>query len=218
MHGRDEARVHAVTSEMEARDQACASVLGDLSDPATIDRVAQEALAAFGRVDILVNNAGVGGYYNFLTQRRAKIQEILDVNLRAPVLLTQRVAKKMKRNPPGHDGIRGRVINLASVDGKTGHNHQAVYDATKFAIVGLTQALAIELAPRKILVNAICPGVINTPMWGPQGAQARGMDGIYLDRYGTPADVAEVAAFLAHPRNSWMTGQSLNISGGQEFH
>jgi NAD(P)-dependent dehydrogenase (short-subunit alcohol dehydrogenase family) len=146
------------------------------------------------------------------------IDSILNTNLRAVIFVTKRLLKSMQRNAPRLDGIRGRIINISSIDGKTGHRLQSIYDATKFGIIGFTQSMAIDLAPRKILVNAICPGVIDTPMWGPAGVSIRGLDGIRLERYGTPEDVAEVAAFLVNPRNSYMTGQSINICGGMEFH
>ncbi len=218
LHGRDAAKAEVVATEIRSIGRQVKVVLGDLSNPPDRERVCQEALAAFGRLNILVNNAGASQYVPLATFPDDQINKVLDTNLKAVIFLTKAMLKPLRKNAPGHDGIRGRIINISSIDGKTGHNNQCVYDATKFGIVGFTQALAIELAPRKILVNAICPGVIDTPIWGPAGVSARGMQGILLGRYGTPADVAEVAAFLANPKNSYMTGQSINICGGMEFH
>lgn len=218
IHGRNAERAQTVQSEIEATGRHAAVVLGDLANPAERDRACDEALTIFGKIDVLVNNAGYGTYSPLLALRDEQIDAIIDINLRALVFITKRMLKKMQRNTPGIDGIRGRIINIASIDGKTGHDNQSVYDATKFAVVGFTQAMAIEMAPKKILVNAICPGVIDTPIWGPNGVTTHGLEKILLKRYGTPDDVSEVAAFLANPRNSYMTGQSLNICGGMEFH
>jgi meso-butanediol dehydrogenase/(S,S)-butanediol dehydrogenase/diacetyl reductase len=218
LHGRKADRAQAVRSEIETLGRKAAAVIGDLAVDAERDRACEEALAAFGKIDILVNNAGIGTYQPLLSMKDDLIDAILNTNLRAVIFITKRLVKSMQKNAPQLDGIRGRIINISSIDGKTGHHLQSVYDATKFGIIGFTQSMAIDLAPRKILVNAICPGVIDTPMWGPAGVGIRGLDGIRLERYGTPEDVAEVAAFLANPRNSYMTGQSINICGGMEFH
>lgn len=218
VHGRDASKAEAVAKEIHAVGRQAKIVLGDISNSAERERVCQEAIQAFGRVDLLVNNAGASQYVPLKTFPDDQIDKVIDTNLKSVIFLTKAMIKPLRKNVPGHDGIRGRIINISSIDGKTGHNNQCVYDATKFGIVGFTQALAIELAPKKILVNAICPGVIDTPIWGPAGVSARGTQGILLGRYGTPADVAEVAAFLANPKNSYMTGQSINICGGMEFH
>src|SRR5271157_1297193 len=218
VHGRDTTRADEVRAEIEAMGRRAAVIIADLCVPADCERASQEAIQAFGRIDILVNNAGIGQNRSILRLEDESINALIDVNLRAVILLTKRILNKMTRNPKGAGGIRGRVINMSSIDGKTGHLEQSVYDATKFAIVGFTQSLALELGPRKIMVNAICPGHIDPPMWGPMGVSVRGLEGTPLRRYGTPADVAEVAAFLADPRNSYMTGQSLNVCGGIEFH
>lgn len=218
IHGRDAARAETVAKEIQATGRRVKVVLADLASPLEREKAIKEAAEAFGRVDILVNNAGMSQYVPFTTLPDSQIEKVIEVNLKSVIFVTKAMLKIMRKNPPGYDGIRGRIINISSVDGKTGHNNQCVYDATKFGIIGFTQSLAIEYAPKKILVNAICPGVIDTPAWGPNGASGRGLQGILLGRYGTPADVAEVAAFLANPKNSYMTGQSINICGGMEFH
>jgi NAD(P)-dependent dehydrogenase (short-subunit alcohol dehydrogenase family) len=218
IHGRNADKAAEVKSKIEALGRNVAVVIADLAVEEERERACKEALSAFGHVDVLVNNAGYGTKYPFLTMPDNLIDEMLEVNLRAVIYITKRILKAMVKNPRGVGGIRGRVINISSIDGKTGRAEQAVYGATKFAIVGFTQVLAIDLGARGIIANAICPGHIDTPMWGPAGVQSRGLEGTPLKRYGTPADIAEAASFLADPRNSFITGQSINVCGGREFH
>lgn len=213
IHGRNAERAEEVRTKVQALGRKVAVVIADISIPTERDRACNEAMLAFGQVDILVNNAGFGMYSPFLSLKDDQVDFIIDTNLRALIFVTKRILKKMYRNPPGLNGIRGRIINISSTGGKTGHKNFNVYDSTKFAIVGFTQSLALEMISRKILVNAICPGVIDTPIWGASGAA-----GLGFKRYGAPEDVAEVAAFLANPQNMHMTGQSLNIGGDLEFH
>jgi len=218
VHGRDADRAAAVRTEIEALGRRAAVILADMGIAEERERACKEAVTAFGHVDILVNNAGFGTKYPLLVMPDAVIDQVLEVNLRAVIYVTKRILKSMVKNPKGAGDIRGRIINISSVDGKTGRAEQSIYGAAKFGIIGFTQALAIDLGPRKVVVNAICPGHIDTPGWGPAGVASRGLEGTPLRRYGTPEDVAEVASFLADPRNSFMTGQAINVCGGREFH
>ncbi|GAB4309512.1 MAG: 3-oxoacyl-[acyl-carrier-protein] reductase [Promethearchaeota archaeon] len=218
VHGRNQERAELVKGEIETAGRRAAVVLGDLSDPDVVDEVAKGALAAFGRVDLLVNNAGFGWVGSFTSMTRELVLRMVATNFTSVVLLTQRVVKKMRRNQVGPDGSRGRVVNVSSIGGKTAKANKVLYDSTKWALVGFTQGLAAELAPRKILVNAVCPGIIDTPIWGPQGASLRDVSEVPLRRFGTPEDVAEVVSFLVSPANTYMTGQAINVSGGREMH
>ncbi|MHA1731186.1 MAG: SDR family NAD(P)-dependent oxidoreductase [Promethearchaeota archaeon] len=220
VHGRHAERGERVKREVEAAGSEAKVVLGDLASVGDVERVCKEAAEAFGRIDFLVNNAGIAHQGRFAGVKLDIVQKMLDVNIRAQILVTQRVLRKMRKNAPGPGNIRGRIVNMSSIGGKTGKAGKVIYDLTKFAMVGFTQALADELAPRGILVNGLAPGIIDTPIWGPSGVSSMRdpKKEVPLGRFGTPEEVAEVAAFLLDPRNTYMTGQVLTVSGGRERH
>jgi NAD(P)-dependent dehydrogenase (short-subunit alcohol dehydrogenase family) len=150
---------------------------------------------------------------------------MIDINLKGVLRFTQTVARHMVEQKSG------KIINMASESGKTAKPLFTVYGTTKFAVVGLTQGLAQELAPYGINVNAVCPGIVNTPMWhgldralaklqGLREGQAleKRRGAIPLGRLEEPEDVAGVVAFLASADADYMTGQSVNVTGGREFH
>jgi NAD(P)-dependent dehydrogenase (short-subunit alcohol dehydrogenase family) len=186
---------------------------------AAVDRV--EAL--LGPVDVLVNNAGVSNVAPFLDITDQDWDRLMNVNLRGVLIVTQRVLGAMRQRRSG------RVINISSMAGKEGLPNLAHYCATKFGVIGLTQALAKEVAPYNITVNAVCPGVVRTPLWddpdagilrdldGEKGWQAF-VDGIPLGRPQTPEDIGNACAYLASDLAANITGEALNVSGGQQMH
>jgi NAD(P)-dependent dehydrogenase (short-subunit alcohol dehydrogenase family) len=145
------------------------------------------------------------------------------VNLRGVLVVTQQVLAAMRARRSG------RVINISSMAGKEGLPNLAHYCATKFGVIGLTQALAKEVAPDNVTVNAVCPGVIRTPLWddpdagilrdldGEKGWQAF-VDGIPLGRPQTAEDIGNACAYLASDLAANITGEALNVSGGQQMH
>lgn len=131
------------------------------------------------------------------------------------------IKQKDKSNP---DKIRGKIINISSVEGRQGTSFLGAYCASKFGVIAITQTLAKELASKKILVNAICPGSVKTPLMGPLADAVVGeLGGILgqkplIERSATPEDVANLAIFLASDESNYITGQSINVCGGMQFY
>lgn len=207
----------------EAAKQAAAelgglAVAADVTSEEEVGRAVDAALARFGRIDVLVNNAGICWTGPALDMPLDELRAMLRVNVEGVFIASRAVLPHMIARRSGS------VVNLASWAGKTGNAWFAGYSASKFAVVGLTQALAREMAPHGIRVNAICPGiVVDTAMRAALEAQQRqyGLPqteerakAIPIGRLSVPDDVARAAAFLASDESAYMTGESLNLSGG----
>jgi NAD(P)-dependent dehydrogenase (short-subunit alcohol dehydrogenase family) len=192
-------------------------------------QAAAEAIATrWGRLDIWCNNAGVSTMNRFLDLTEADWDYNLDVNAKGVFLCSQAAAARMAVQPPGENRLRGKIINIASMAGKRGNApFLAHYVASKFAVVGLTQAMAGELAAHAITVNAVCPGYVRTEMqnreisWEARlrGLSAEDVSKLYiadtpLGRLETPEDVAAVVVFLASPAADFITGEAINVNGG----
>ena len=169
-----------------------------------------DAEAAMGRVDILVNNAGLTKDGLALRMSDADWARVMEVDLAAPFRLCRAALKFMLRRRAG------RIINIGSVVGSTGNAGQANYAAAKSGLVGLTKALAQEVASRGITVNLIAPGFVRTPMTDAlnDAQQAALSDKIPLGRLGLPADIAAAAVYLAADEAGWVTGATLHVNGG----
>ena len=200
---------------------------GDVSVTEDVERFFACAVGRFGRVDIAVNNAGIN---NPLLPLHLMTDEGFDrtiaVNLRGVFLCMRAAAQQMIKQGGG-----GRIISISSQAGKTGFPLLGPYCATKAGVILMTQAMAKEVGPFKINVNCVCPGTIDTPLlrkaldpiltatgqtleeWA-----LKNMPGIALGRVGYPADVAKIITFLASDDGDYMTGQAINITGGQEMH
>ncbi|MBI4311532.1 MAG: 3-oxoacyl-[acyl-carrier-protein] reductase [Chloroflexi bacterium] len=182
----------------------------DVADAAQVQAMFQEIERAWGGVDILVNNAGVNRDGLIIRMSEEDWDAVLDTNLKGAFLCAKAAARSMLRKR------WGRIINMSSVIGVAGNAGQANYAASKAGLIGLTRALAKELASRNITVNALTPGFIDTDMVSVMSEEARAAvkTRIALDRFGTADDVAALVAFLAGPEAAYITGQAIGVDGG----
>ena len=218
----------AVANEVRALGRSSTSVALDVTDAETTESAVSQALERFGRIDILVNNAGTIGAPGWEARETPSEQDwdfIFDVNVKGIVKVTAAVAPQMKER------AYGKIINLASIAGRQGANRNPPYNVSKAGVISLTQSQAFELAPYNINVNAICPGLLWTPMWervasrtamlpNEEGRSTREVFEAYvkdktpLGREQTPEDIGNLAAFLASDLSMNITGQAINVSGG----
>ena len=182
----------------------------DVGDEEQIKSILKDAIGQFGKIDILVNNAGITRDQLILRMKRADWDTVLQTNLTAAYLCIQNVAGSMLKQR------WGRIINITSVFGQTGQAGQANYAASKAGLIGLTMAVARELASRNITCNAVAPGFIETSMTQALGEEFKqnAAKQIPLGRVGTVEDVANAVAFLASEDASYITGHVLNVNGG----
>ena len=180
----------------------------DMSDISSIERYIGSVK---GPIDILVNNAGINILAGLEEIEKETINETLQVNLIAPIMLTKLVAEKMKRSR------YGRIVNISSIWSVVAKERRLAYAASKSAMSGVTRTLALELAQYGILVNSVAPGFVNTELTSQNNSpeQIRQIsNNIPLERLAEPQEIAEVVLFLCSERNSYMTGQVLVVDGG----
>jgi acetoin reductase-like protein len=210
-----------VKKEIEALG---ASALGLTADLTKLDEM-QKAIslaAEWGEISVLVNNAGRVLITPFLEITEQEWDAILTLNLKTVFFAMQFAVP--------HMGEGGHIVNLSSISGRSGRPDQPHYAAAKSAVISLTQSAALAFAPRGITVNAVCPGVVDTPMTSgiheirasalgitPRESLDRMIARIPLGRIETPEDVADAVSFLCSPKAAYITGQSLNVCGGMEM-
>jgi 3-oxoacyl-[acyl-carrier protein] reductase len=196
-------RLAAGAAALAARGFAVGTAALDLSDAAA----ARALIAGLPRIDVLVNNAGVFDVIAFDALTEGDLRRMTDINYVPVFTLSQAAAARMPED--------GRIINIASRSW-LGARQIAHYAASKAAVVGLTRAMALDLAPRRILVNAIAPGVIETALLDAWDAEARAALAARqpIGRLGRPADIAAAVGFLADPRTGFITGQTIIVDGG----
>ncbi len=182
----------------------------DVADPAACAGAVEQVIADLGGLDVLVNNAGIAIDQLVMRIKDEEWNRQIQVNLTGAFNLVRAASRPMMK------ARRGAIVNLTSVVGEMGNAGQAAYAATKAGLIGLTKAVARELASRNIRVNAVAPGFIDTDMTAalPEAARAKLTDGIPLARLGTAEDVANAVAFLASDRASYVTGEVLRVNGG----
>ena len=222
--------IEAVAEETKKRGRRALTALADVRSATEVAAVVARTVAEFGRIDVLVNNAGAPGSLDrtlVIDLPEDAWDTVLDTNLKGTFLCSQAVARAMLEHR-----VRGRIISMSSQWGKKGGARRAAYCASKFGIIGFTQSLAQELAPFGITVNAICPSAVDTERLDHMGLKPDGTVDLTqreerikqtaaatpVGRIGRPEDVAEVAAFLAGDAAEYITGQSINVTGGGVMH
>lgn len=208
----------------EGIGDAALPVVADVTDRASVARGLDQVQETFGRLDVVFNNAGVNTPMRFLDVTEENFRRVLEVNALGVLIGTQEAARRfLAQEPVG--GVRGKVVNTASIAGRTGFPDFAPYSASKAAVISLTQSAARALAAERITVNAFSPGVVATPLWQQLdadlagiGAADAGFDSmagdILLGRPAEPSDIAPTAVYLASADSDYMTGQVVAIDGG----
>lgn len=196
-----------LAGELGERAHVCPADLRDVAGP---DALIEAAEAAAGPLHILVNNAGMTRDMLALRMSDQDWQSVLDIDLSAPFRLARAALRGMLRRRAG------RIINISSIVGATGNAGQANYAAAKAGLIGMTKALAQEVASRGITVNAVAPGFVVTAMTDVLGEaqKTKLAESIPLRRLGQPADIAGAVAYLASDEAGWVTGATLHVNGG----
>ena len=223
-----EEELNETVKRIEEAGQKGLALECNVAEEKGIERTIKRVLDSFGKIDILVNNAGIGDTNKSFDELDAALwDKVYAVNVKGPFLLSKLSAMDMIEKK-----VKGRIINIASTEGKTNRAGSIAYASSKRALIGLTQGLAIQLAPYEITINAICPGLIDTPIWHkadkememPLGSMVKMVADtameqrqLKIQRIGTTADIAAAVAFLASDDASYMTGQAINVCGGMEF-
>lgn len=221
--GRNEQRVQAVAQQVIDAGGDAIGLLHEATSAASCAEVVSNAKDAFGPIDLLVNNAGISQRISFAEIDETTWDAMLSANLKSIYLMSRCVLPEML------DRKKGRIINVASLAGKAGGSPLAShYVASKFAVIGFTQALAAEVAPHQVLVNAVCPGVIRTDMWEQELREISLDEGLSVEqawddivasiplmRPQESNDIGYVVAFLASAKACNITGESINVNGGQ---
>lgn len=219
---------NACATSIRSRGDTAIACRVDVTNRADIRRMIEVAVGEFGSLNIAFNNAGVGHNSPFLDITEEKWDWMFTVNAKGVLFAMQEEARQMIEQ-----GTGGKIINTASIAGRHGPKHQAHYGASKFAVIGLTQSAAKELAPYRITVNAMNPGIVDTPMWRRTDLELAAIykqesgrayekgqvteefrSAIPLGRLAQPDDVASLAFFLASSDSDYITGQAINVDGG----
>ena len=211
--GRNEARAKEVVDKIRAEGGEAAYVLADAADKSYAQTIYDGVMAAYGTVDVLMNNAGLLCLKQFHEITAEEFMDDMNVNVTSALMLSQKLAPVMKAKGGGH------IINIASIVGWAAHWGFVAYVTSKHAMVGLTKAMANELAP-DIHVNGICPGAIKTAMLASCGGEELFqpmIDRACLHRLGEGSDIAKVALFLASDLSSYVSGQVIQVDGGMNM-
>jgi 3-oxoacyl-[acyl-carrier protein] reductase len=210
---RNTEKLSSLVAEIEAARGAALAVPMDVADAAQVKAGFQQVLAKFGRLDILVNNAAITRDTLALRMKLEDWDAVLRTNLTGAHLCIQQALGAMLKQRSG------RIINITSVVAETGNAGQSNYVASKAGLIGLTRAIAVEVASRSITVNAIAPGFIETPMTDvlSQELKDKMKSLIPLGRFGADREIAAAIVFLASDEAAYITGQVLDVNGGMHM-
>lgn len=205
--GRREAELQAVAAQLGSRTRVA---VADLADPAAPAALVEGIEATEGKLDILVNNAGFTKDMLALRMDDEAWNAVLEVDLNAPFRLARAALRGMMKRRTG------RIVSIASIVGVTGNAGQANYAAAKAGLIGMSKALAQEVAPRGVTVNIVAPGFIATPMTDKlsEAQKAALLGRIPLGKMGEAKDVAAAVAYLSSDEAAWVTGATLHVNGG----
>ena len=207
---RNEEKLKELVNHISGAGSKAAAFPMDVADEEQVKSTCKAVIAEFGKIDILVNNAGITRDQLVMRMKRADWDAVINTNLTSAYLCTQQVISAMLRQR------WGRIINITSIFGQIGQTGQANYASSKAGLIGLTMAIAREVASRNITCNAVAPGFIETAMTAalPENLKQEAVKLIPLGRVGAPEDVANAVAFLASEEASYITGHVLNVNGG----
>jgi len=212
---RDEAAAQRVAAEIETSGRAAIGVRCDVTQPAEVERAFDAIMAHYGRIDCAFNNAGIEGRYaRTVDYTDEDFAQTFAVNVHGVFYCLRRELREMLKNPDG-----GAIVNTASITGLVGWRGAPAYSASKHAVIGLTRTAALENARHRIRVNAVCPGVVETPMGERIFAETPGAKDVLIARHppGRLAQAREVAAavvWLCSPQASFTNGHALTVDGG----
>ena len=194
----------------EAEGARVLAVQADVSKSENCEKLAEKAMDFCGHIDVLVNNAGITRDALIIRMSDEQFDQVIDTNLKGAFYMMRAVSKQMMKQRSG------RIINISSVVGVMGNAGQVNYAASKAGVIGMTKSLARELASRKVTVNAIAPGMIETDMTAamPEKAKDAMKAAIPLGEMGRPEDIASAVAFLAGEDSRYITGQVICVDGG----
>ena len=203
-------RAEETAKEIESIGSQAMAIKVDVANLKNVEQMVEAILEKFGKIDILVNNAGITRDKLILRMTEEDWDAVLNVNLKGTFNCTKVVVRHMAKQRSG------KIVSIASVVGEMGNAGQANYSASKAGVIGLTKTIAREFAQRRINVNAIAPGYIETPMTEilPEKVKEELKSLIPMERLGKPEDVAEAVLFLVSEESNYITGQVLNVNGG----
>lgn len=204
------AQVEELLSLIKMRGGEAIAVQADVSREEDAKRLISEAVSSFGRLDVLVNNAGITKDNLLMRMSEEEFSSVVDTNLKGTFFCTKHAATVMLKQRSG------KIVNIASVSGITGNIGQANYSASKAGVIGMTKAVARELASRGITVNAVAPGYIETDMTDVLSDKIKEatLANIPLKRFGATSEIASAVSFLASEGANYITGQVLSVDGG----
>ena len=205
----DGEKCQEVVEEIIEINQKAITIECDVSKKEEVDNLIAETIKQFGKIDILVNNAGIFPFKPFLEITEEEWDKVLNVNLKSIFLCSQAAVKVMKEG--------SKIINISSIAAFIGYAGLTHYCASKGGINGFVRALALELAPKKINVNAVAPGAIDTPganAFSSEDIRKQTITAIPWARIGQPEDIANIVVFLASDRADYITGQTIIVDGG----